>query len=133
MVDGHNLLWSGTFGFPTKIKSQDKKRDLTGTFAFFAMLRTAIRDNLPNGAAEVLVVFDGKHGSSKRKELDPDYKANRSEDSDALRPLLFLPDIKRGLDLLNICWIELDEEEADDVIATITEKAPRDRNILIYS
>lgn len=36
LVDGHNLLWRGGFGFPTSIYSRDKTRDPTAQFVFFA-------------------------------------------------------------------------------------------------
>ncbi|MGH3884999.1 MAG: hypothetical protein ACRDSZ_00245 [Pseudonocardiaceae bacterium] len=52
LVDGHNLLWSASFGFPAPIYSRDKTRLLTGLFAFFALLRVAIRDNVPDAAPE---------------------------------------------------------------------------------
>jgi DNA polymerase-1 len=48
LVDGHNLLWAATFGFPAPIHSRDKTRLLTGLFAFFALLRAAAS---PAGAA----------------------------------------------------------------------------------
>ncbi|MGH3886283.1 MAG: hypothetical protein ACRDSZ_06900 [Pseudonocardiaceae bacterium] len=56
LVDGHNLLWGATFGFPAPIYSRDKSRLLTGLFAFFALLRVAIRDDVPGAAPEVIPV-----------------------------------------------------------------------------
>ena len=29
LVDGHNLLWGATFGFPAEVRSRDKTRLLT--------------------------------------------------------------------------------------------------------
>lgn len=142
LVDGHNLLWGATFGFPAQIRSRDKTRDITGVFAFFALLGKTLRDHVTAdaelGPAEVLVVFDGEHGSAERATLDPAYKANRAVTdpaNDAARaPLLALPDVKRGLDLYDITWCEHDASEADDVIATIaTEAADAGRDVLIYS
>ena len=63
LVDGHNLLWGATFGFPAEIRSRDKTRLLTGLFAFFALLRVAIREDLTD-APEVIVVCDGQYGGS---------------------------------------------------------------------
>lgn len=73
LVDGHNLLWIATMGSPANITSRDRTRTLTGVFMFFAVLRKAIRENLPI-APEVLVVFDGEHGSAERKQADAGYK-----------------------------------------------------------
>ncbi|WP_182883918.1 5'-3' exonuclease [Microbispora sp. H10949] len=123
LVDGHNLVWRATFGFPAPIYSRDKVRELTGIFGFFALLRVAIRDELSQ-PPEVVVVFDGEYGSALRKDADSAYKANRPAGEAALKPILALPDVKRGLDAYGIDWLEIDDAEADDVIATLVHHAP---------
>ncbi|GIL29064.1 5'-3' exonuclease [Actinocatenispora comari] len=133
LVDGHNLLWGGTFGFPAAIYSRDKTRTLTGLFAFFALLRVAIREEVPGGSPEVIVVFDGEHGGAARKEEHAGYKASRPTDDAALEPLQYLPDVQRGLDLCGISWIEIDTAEADDVIAALVAATPAPRPVLIMS
>jgi DNA polymerase-1 len=132
LVDGHNLLWGATFGFPAEIRSRDKTRLLTGLFGFFALLRVAIRDDIAQ-APEVIVVFDGQYGSTDRAEMDPTYKAQRPTDAAALAPIQFLPDVKGGLDQCGISWTELDHAEADDVIAAIVHRTPEPRPILLMS
>ncbi|GAA1446325.1 5'-3' exonuclease [Nocardiopsis tropica] len=124
LVDGHNLLWRAAFGFPAQIRSRDKSRDLTAVFGFFALLRVAIRDEFPD-RPEVLVVFDGEHGSDGRKQDDADYKANRPADDEALTPILALPHVKQGLDLHGIAWVEVEDAEADDIIATLVHLDPQ--------
>lgn len=131
LVDGHNLLYRAVYGFPAKIRSRDKKRDLTGVFGFFALLGVAIRDELSE-PCEVVVVFDGENGSAARKQIDQGYKANRPVDDQALEPIRALPDIKRGLDAYGVGWIEIDDAEADDVIATLVH-ATSGRQRLIMS
>lgn len=133
LVDGHNLLWGATFGFPAAVMSRDKKRNLTGLFAFFALLRVAIRDEVPGGAPEVIVVFDGQFGGADRRAADGGYKAQRPTGDDALAPILFLPDVKQGLDNRGIAWIEIDHAEADDAIATLVAATPAPRPILLMS
>ncbi|WP_225878576.1 5'-3' exonuclease [Spongiactinospora rosea] len=118
LVDGHNLLYRATFGFPTPIHSRDKTRELTGVFGFFALLRVAIRDEIPD-PPEVIVIFDGEYGSAARKQADASYKANRVPDESTLKPIRALPDVKRGLDAYGIAWTEIDDAEADDTIATL--------------
>ena len=132
LVDGHNLLWGATFGFPAEIRSRDKTRLLTGLFAFFALLRVAIREDLTE-APEVIVVFDGQYGGSDRKEIDPSYKAQRPTDAAALAPIQFLPDVKRGLTQCGIAWAEIDHAEADDLIAALVHTTPAPRRILLMS
>lgn len=133
LVDGFNLLWAGTFGFPAPIFSRDKTRELTGLFAFFALLRAAIRDDLDVAQPEVLVVFDGEHGTADRVAADQDYKANREATPEALKPLRFLAPVKDGLDAYGIRWVEVDDAEADDVIATLATRAAATRPVLIMS
>lgn len=130
LVDGHNLLWRAAYGFPAEIRSRDKTRDLTAAFGFFALLRVAIRDEL-SVLPEVVVVFDGENGSATRQEADASYKANRDDDA-ALKPIRALPDVKHGLDLFDIAWIEDPDAEADDVIATLVHRCPS-RHVLIMS
>lgn len=133
LVDGHNLLWGATFGFPAPIYSRDKTRLLTGLFAFFALLRVAIRDDIPGAAPEIIVVFDGEHGAAARQQTHEGYKASRPVDDQARLPLQFLPDVKHGLDHCDIAWIELDHAEADDVIATVIHATTAPRPVIIMS
>jgi len=133
LVDGHNLLFRACFGTPAQIWSRDSrdKRELTTEFMFFAMLRKGIREELP-GWPEVVVVFDGENGSAQRKATDSDYKANRPEGGEALKPILALPAVKAGLGVYGITWVEDTDAEADDVIAALAATCPA-RDVLIAS
>lgn len=133
LVDGHNLLWGATFGFPAPIYSRDKTRTLTGLFAFFALLRVAVRNEVAGGRPEIIVVFDGEHGGVARREEHDGYKASRPTDAAALEPLRYLADVRRGLDNHSIKWVEIDHEEADDVIAALVAATPPPRPVLIMS
>lgn len=133
LVDGFNLLWAGTFGFPAPIHSRDRSRELTGLFAFFALLRATVRDDLDVDEPEVLVVFDGEHGTTDRVAADQEYKANREATPEALKPLQFLAPVKDGLDAYGIRWVEVDDAEADDVIATLATSAAPPRPVRIMS
>jgi DNA polymerase-1 len=64
IIDGSNLLFRAWFGFPARIRSRDKTRDLTGVFGFFALLRVAVRDEIADDP-EIVVVFDGELGSAE--------------------------------------------------------------------
>ena len=99
---------------------------------FFALLRKAIREYFPSGPG-VLVVFDGEMGSTGRTAIDPGYKAHRPGGEAALAPIRALPDVKRGLDALKISWTEIEDAEADDVIATLVSRVPDGRDVLIMS
>ncbi|GAA1291497.1 5'-3' exonuclease [Saccharothrix xinjiangensis] len=135
LVDGHNLLWRGAFGFPAAIRSRDKTRDLTAEFAFFALLRVAIREEFTS-PPEVIVVFDGQHGAAERQAADSDYKANRVLDEAALKPIRAIPHVQEALTAYGLSWIEIDTAEADDVIATLvahTRRDDPDRQVWIMS
>ncbi|OHV63663.1 5'-3' exonuclease H3TH domain-containing protein [Pseudofrankia sp. BMG5.36] len=133
LVDGHNLLFRACFGTPAQIYSRDSaRRDITTQFMFFALLRKAVTAELGSWP-EVFVVFDGEHGAASRQATDPGYKANRPSDDQARRPLGALADIKTGLDLFAVTWLELADAEADDIIATLTHTARLTRDVLILS
>jgi DNA polymerase-1 len=123
LVDGHNLLWRSWFGFPARIRSRDKSRDVTGVFGFFALLRVAVRE-LP-APPEVVVIFDGENAWADRAALDPDYKAHRPTDEAAMAPIRSLPDVVRGLDATGVAQVCVDTAEADDVIATVAAQSRR--------
>jgi 5'-3' exonuclease len=102
--------------------------NLTGVFGFFALLRVAVR-NLDR-APEVIVVFDGENGVAQRRAIDTGYKTNRSDGTP--EPIAALADIKRGLGICGIGWIELGDQEADDVIGTLATRF-RPRPVVIMS
>lgn len=133
LIDGHNLLFRACFGTPAEIYSRGaERRDITTEFMFFALLRKAVTAELDSWP-EILVVFDGEHGSAERQASDADYKANRDTSDTARRPLEALADVKAGLDLFGITWIEIDDVEADDVIATLAAATSAERDVLILS
>lgn len=117
LVDGHNLLWRSWYGFPARITSRDKTRDLTGVFGFFALLRVAVRElDVP---PELVVVFDGENAWADRTAIDQDYKAHRPTDPEAMAPIRALADVERGLDSLGVPRLCIDTAEADDLIASL--------------
>lgn len=122
-VDGHNLLWRAEHGFPSRVTARDGA-DRTAVFAFFALLRVALRE--VGQPAECVVCFDGEHGAGRRQRSDGAYKASRAQID--LTPLLALPDIQRGLSALGVAWIEMDDQEADDVIASLLAGRPDNRS-----
>jgi DNA polymerase I len=134
LVDGHNLLWRAWFGFPARIRSRDRTRDLTGVFGFFALLRVACRE-LP-APPEIVVVFDGENAWAHRSAIESTYKAHRPTDDNAMAPIRSLADVVRGLDEIEIRHLCVDTAEADDIIASAVEVCRRhspDRDAWIMS
>ena len=97
----------------------------------------------------VIVIFDGQGGSVRRKKLFPEYKQHRSNkvrlnrifentdssggetESEAIgRQLVRL---SHYLDVLPVTTIQIDNIEADDVIAYLTVQSFKDSNVSIMS
>jgi DNA polymerase-1 len=117
LIDGLNLLWRAAFGFPARIKNR-RGEDITAAFGFFSLLGVALRHIAP--PQECIVCFDGQSGAQARQQVDEEYKQNRNGLD--FSHLAALPFIKKGLDSINISWIELETAEADDLIATLAHK-----------
>ena len=71
-------------------------------------------------ADHMAVIFDAS-GSSFRNRIYGEYKANRREMPDDLRPQL--AHVRRAATAFDICQIELSDFEADDLIATYARHA----------
>ncbi|MGH3834607.1 MAG: 5'-3' exonuclease [Pseudonocardiaceae bacterium] len=126
LVDGFNLLWRAAFGFPAVVRSPGGT-DVTAVFAFFALLRSSCR--ALDAPVECVVCFDGAEGLQSRKVSDSEYKQNRVDVD--VSPLEWLDDIKKGLDMIGVGWVESCAHEADDVIATLVRRSVgRPRSIL---
>ena len=81
------------------------------------------------------MVFDGECESARR-DLDPDYKANRPDYREVPEedtPFSQLPDLFRVLDHLHIPWKETTNCEADDWIAGYARAYGEDKEIVIVS
>ncbi|MFC0037194.1 5'-3' exonuclease [Actinomadura rayongensis] len=130
-VDGHHLLYRSWWGFSDRrIMSRDKTRDLTGVFGFLAILRKTHLEEARDH--EIVVVFDGENAHLARQAQDPSYKANRIDADHS--PIKSLPMVKEALTTAGVRWIELDDHEGDDVIATLTHNATgAGRTVTCYS
>jgi len=115
VVDGSNLLFQMFYGMPSRILNRQGK-PIQGTLGFVGALLKIIRMTAPT---HVAVLFDGEY-MDFRRELDPAYKANRTDYSTVPvedTPFSQLPDLYRALDHLGICHAETTDCEADDWIA----------------
>ncbi len=87
------------------------------TFGFANMILKVLEEMRPT---HIAVVYDTKHPSF-RKEMFTDYKANRSAMPEDLVPQI--PYIKKFVETLGLPAFEKPGFEADDVIATLAERA----------
>lgn len=87
---------------------------VNAVYGLLSMLIKLLKSEKPEYA---VVCYDRKEPSF-RKEIFPEYKANRSDMPDDL--VLQIPYMKKLVDLLGIPTLEVDKFEADDLIGTLT-------------
>jgi DNA polymerase-1 len=123
----------------------DDGQHIGGVAGFLKSVAAAIRQHKPT---RCIIVFDGKGGSRRRKDLYPDYKANRANKTAFNRHQEFasLQDEQESmkfqygrliqyLQLLPVTLLAIDQVEADDVIAYIANEIYTDaeHQAIIYS
>src|SRR6516164_2810897 len=97
--------------------STSKGVPTNAVYGFTRMILKTLREFAPT---HVALAFD-KESRVGRQAIDPTYKANRLGPPPDLVPQFDL--IRRVSDALNIPILEVEGWEADDVIATLTERA----------
>ena len=116
LLDGHSLAYRAFFALPDTLRTQHG--DLTNAvYGFTSMLIKMLAERRPDA---ITVAFD-KGRDVARTEAYPEYKANRSSPPDEFRPQVDL--IKQVLASMDIPVVEVAGVEADDVLATIAERA----------
>lgn len=118
LIDGHNLLFRMFYGIPASIKNS-KGREIKGLIGFIGSIKKIIDEFNPYS---LLVIFDSETSKNDNLEISEDYKANRIDYNyiaEAENPFSQLPLIKKALEYLNITYIEIENYEADDYIASI--------------
>lgn len=131
IVDGSGLLFQSFYGMPNKIVNNNGQR-VEAVVCFLGILLKQIKTINPDN---LLVVFDGET-HLERKDISPEYKANRpdytampAEDA----PFEQLKIIQNVLDCLKVPNIETNTCEADDIIASIVNDYSSKYQIIISS
>ncbi len=114
LVDGSSYIYRAYYAI--RHLSNSKGEATNAVYGFTKMLQTLIKQEQPDHLA---VIFDAK-GPTFRKELYPDYKANRSAMPEDLVPQI--PLIKELVRALKLPLLELQGYEADDIIATLARR-----------
>ncbi len=114
LVDGSSYIYRAYYAI--RHLSNSKGEATNAVYGFTNMLLTLVRDEKPDHLA---VVFDAK-GPTFRKELYPEYKANRSAMPEDLVPQV--PLIKEVVRAFNMPALEKTGFEADDIIATLARE-----------
>jgi len=115
LIDGNSLCYRAYYAIPEL--STSKGEPTNAILGFVNMLRKLINEHQPG---MLTIVFDSK-GPTARHERYEDYKVHRKPMPDDL--VGQLPRIKELISALGISSCELSGYEADDIIATLAEKA----------
>jgi DNA polymerase-1 len=122
LIDGSGFIFRAYFARakdPTAERFQRKSDGMATEVVmhFSNMLDKYLRDT---DADYIAVIFDAS-GHSFRNEIYDQYKANRREMPDDLAPQL--AHVRQAADAFGVCRIEMENFEADDLIATYARHA----------
>jgi 5'-3' exonuclease len=128
LIDGLNTFLRSYAAVPSM---DDDGRHIGGTVGFLKSLGLAIRTFKPT---RCIVVFDGKGGSQRRRKVYPQYKANRkppvrlnraydmtTDEQEKENMKWQLVSLIEVLECLPVTTLALDNVEADDVIAYLSQ------------
>ncbi len=131
LVDAMSLIFRAYYSIPTRfaVVGADGKREPTNAvYGFLTQLLRVIEDYEPT---HVAIAFDSP-GPTFREEIDPEYKANREEPPDELRPQFGRA--RELVEALGMPDYAVSEFEADDILGTIAQEAARnDFHVRIFS
>ncbi len=116
LIDGNSLTYRAFFALPTDLATASGQVT-NAVFGFTSMLLNLVRDHQPD---RVVVTFDLPQPTFRHEQLDS-YKANRESAPDILRQQMGL--VRQVVDTLALPVVTAPGFEADDVIATLAERA----------
>jgi DNA polymerase-1 len=115
LIDGNSLVYRAFFALPETI-STSKGQPTNAIFGFASMLVKILTEH---GQQPTLVVWDA--GMSGRKEVYPEYKAQRDKKPDLLSEQW--PHLQPLVEAFGYTNVRVEGYEADDVIASLTRRA----------
>jgi len=116
LVDAYALIFKYYYAFLGRPMRNRAGMNTSVVFGFVKFLRDIQKRERPDLLG---VAFDPK-GGSFRRDIFPEYKANRAETPEDI--LLSVPYVKRVLEAMCIPILEVAGYEADDVIGTLSQK-----------
>ena len=122
LIDGSGFIFRAYFARARDPKAERFQRQSDGMATEVVMIFSNMLDKYrrETDADHMAVIFDAS-GQSFRNRIYTDYKANRREMPDDLRPQL--EHVRRAAAAFDICQIEMPDFEADDLIATYARHA----------
>ena len=128
LLDGSAIFYRSYFAFIRNPLINSKGENTSAVFGFLNTVFKLIEDEKPE---YIIVVFDTKEPTF-RHEIYAEYKATREKMPDDM--VNTIPRMMQALHSLNLCILEQDGYEADDIIATIARKYASDElNVFIIS
>ena len=116
LVDAYALIFKYYYAFLGRPMRNRTGMNTSVVFGFVKFLRDIQKREHP----DLLGVAFDPPGGSFRREIFPEYKANRAETPEDI--LLSVPYVKRVLEAMCIPILEVEGYEADDVIGTLSQK-----------
>jgi DNA polymerase-1 len=125
IVDAANFLYRAFFAIPPLRASDGTPTN--AVYGFANMLNKLVREEKPDA---ILIALDAR-GKTFRHEAFPGYKATRDAQPEDLSAQL--PAFRALIEAWGLPTLEVPGFEADDVIATVVERAPEGSHVLIVS
>ena len=125
LIDGKSVFYRGYYAMGALSLSDGTPTG--GIYGFAAISMEIVRKLEPT---KVVVAWDSKSSTSKRRTIYPDYKAGRvkpGEDFYTQIPLL-----KELIKDLGWNFVEIDDYEADDIIGTLSKQADEENDYETY-
>ncbi len=120
LIDGSAFIFRAFHALPPLTRKSDGL-PIGAVSGFVNMIWKMVQDNKgPDAPTHVAVVFD-KGSHTFRNDMYDQYKANRDEMPEDLRPQI--PLTRDATRAFNIACLEQEGYEADDIIATLTRRA----------
>jgi len=120
LIDGSAFIFRAFHALPPLTRKSDGL-PIGAVSGFCNMLQKYVEDaSGPDAPTHVAVIFD-KGSHTFRNDMYDLYKANREEMPEALRPQM--PLTRRATEAFNIACKEMENYEADDIIATLAVQA----------
>ena len=116
LIDGHAIVFRAWFAVRDHLITSTGQ-NTTGASGFMTMFLKTLREQKPT---HIAVTFDTK-SPTFRKEMFPEYKAQRQEVDPALHEQI--PIVKEILKPMGVPVYEYDGFEADDLIGTLSQQA----------
>ena len=120
LIDGHAMAFRAFFALPADGFSDGRGQATNAVYGFARMLINVVTSERPT---HVAVAFDLPGGTFRDRIYDQ-YKGGRE-----VTPPEFVGQIDlimQVLDALGVCWLTVEDYEADDIIATLATRAARE-------